>query len=159
MKRLFKNADAKVGITSDLEKELQVFLADLFVEHISYKHRHWNVKGLTFKDIHEMFDDATAEMLDFIDTIGEYIVSFKKDTEADVVRISQRSVIEPQATSKTDPRGLLNGALSNAIYLKDKLSGLNELANEEKQFGLCNAVEDMITRVDKLIYKYQQYLA
>jgi starvation-inducible DNA-binding protein len=63
----------------DIEKEvceqivalLNQQLADTFDLYSQTKQAHWNVKGLQFFQLHELFDKLAAELLDHVDTIAE----------------------------------------------------------------------------------------
>jgi starvation-inducible DNA-binding protein len=39
------------------------------------KQAHWNVKGLNFLQLHELFDEMSAEMIEFIDLVAERITA------------------------------------------------------------------------------------
>ncbi len=46
-------------------------LADTADLYSQIKQAHWNVKGMDFFQLHELFDQLAAEVLPFIDTIAE----------------------------------------------------------------------------------------
>lgn len=143
---------------SELVELLKDVTTDLFVEFISYKQRHWHIEGIVFKDIHEMFDDATDIILEFIDTIGEYIVSFGEIAPSSLTTIVDLTKIPVNEETERDPKKLLQSALNSTKYLKDSFTEISDKADKAKQYGVTNAVQDIITKLDKLIYKYQAYL-
>jgi len=67
----------KTSIDLDAETRQQVVallnqqLADTFDLYSHTKQAHWNVKGLQFFQLHELFDKLAAELLDHVDTIAE----------------------------------------------------------------------------------------
>jgi len=50
---------------------LNQHLADTFDLYGHTKQAHWNVKGAQFQQLHELFDDLAAELLEHIDAIAE----------------------------------------------------------------------------------------
>lgn len=46
-------------------------LADLTDLHSQTKQAHWNVKGMNFMALHELFDDLAAAVLAHVDTVAE----------------------------------------------------------------------------------------
>ncbi len=67
----------KTSIDLDVETRQQMVellnqqLADTFDLYSQTKQAHWNVKGLQFIQLHELFDKLAAELLDHVDTIAE----------------------------------------------------------------------------------------
>lgn len=138
---------------------LKAVCADLFVEFHNYKNRHWHVEGVVFKDVHEMFDAATDEILEFIDDIGEYIVSFGDFAPTALEDIATLSRIPRVETGVRDPEELLQSALDSTNYLKQDFINISQAADQASELGVTNLVQDIITHLDKLIYKYQAYLS
>lgn len=69
----------KSSINLDNKKELiQILnqqLADNFDVYSQLKQAHWNVKGMQFYALHQLFDDLAAEMLGFVDMIAERVTA------------------------------------------------------------------------------------
>lgn len=71
----------KTSIDLDAETRGQVVallnqqLADTFDLYSQTKQAHWNVKGLQFFQLHELFDKLAAELLDHVDTIAERLTT------------------------------------------------------------------------------------
>jgi starvation-inducible DNA-binding protein len=49
-------------------------LADAFDLQAQAKHAHWNVKGPSFFQLHELFDKITEDVEDYVDDLAERIV-------------------------------------------------------------------------------------
>jgi starvation-inducible DNA-binding protein len=138
---------------------LQAVCADLFVEFLNYKNRHWHVSGPTFKEVHEFFDEATDQFLGFLDDIGEYIVSFGALAPTDVKEILSLSQIPVVPMGEREPEVLLQSGLEATQYLKQDFIHISQTADQSGELGVTNLVQDIITHLDKLIYKYQGYLS
>jgi starvation-inducible DNA-binding protein len=50
-------------------------LADIFDLYSQTKQAHWNVKGMQFFQLHELFDDLAESLLEYVDMIAERGVS------------------------------------------------------------------------------------
>jgi starvation-inducible DNA-binding protein len=67
----------KTSIDLDAETREQIVallnqqLADTFDLYSQTKQAHWNVKGLQFIQLHELFDKLAAELIDHVDVIAE----------------------------------------------------------------------------------------
>ncbi len=64
-------AEARAEITSLLNKSLAATL-DLKTQT---KQAHWNVKGMDFYQLHEMFDEMAGELEEFVDLIAERVTA------------------------------------------------------------------------------------
>jgi starvation-inducible DNA-binding protein len=71
-KVMFKNSiDMKVQTRETMIGILNDRLADASDLYSQCKQAHWNVKGMQFIAIHELFDEVAAEVLGFVDEIAE----------------------------------------------------------------------------------------
>ena len=63
----------------DIETESRVALIDLLNQHIAdlsdlysqTKQAHWNVRGMNFQQLHELFDELAGQLPGFIDEVAE----------------------------------------------------------------------------------------
>ncbi len=71
-KVMFENSiDLKVQTRETMIGILNARLADCSDLYSQCKQAHWNVKGMQFIAIHELFDEVAAEVLGFVDDIAE----------------------------------------------------------------------------------------
>jgi starvation-inducible DNA-binding protein len=68
-----------IDIPADLRAQLidllNQQLADIFDLYSQTKQAHWNVKGMQFFQLHELFDDLAESVLEYVDMIAERGVS------------------------------------------------------------------------------------
>jgi starvation-inducible DNA-binding protein len=50
-------------------------LADMFDLYSQTKQAHWNVKGMNFMQLHELFDQLAASVLPFVDELAERVTA------------------------------------------------------------------------------------
>lgn len=65
------DADARVGLVELLNQQL----ADTMDLYTQTKQAHWNVKGMHFIQLHELFDQLAADVLPFVDMLAERATS------------------------------------------------------------------------------------
>lgn len=67
----------RIGLGGDTRTEmvalLNQLLGDTFDLHSQVKQAHWNVRGIHFQTLHELFDDVAAALPDFVDDMAERI--------------------------------------------------------------------------------------
>jgi starvation-inducible DNA-binding protein len=70
-----KTYKTRIDIENEAREQIVALLnqqlADTFDLYSQTKQAHWNVKGLQFFQLHELFDKLAAELLDHVDTIAE----------------------------------------------------------------------------------------
>jgi starvation-inducible DNA-binding protein len=67
--------DLDPALRSDVFRLLQPLLADAVDLHSQVKQAHWNVKGLSFISLHELFDSIAEEIEEHSDTLAERITA------------------------------------------------------------------------------------
>lgn len=67
--------DLPAEVREQMNALLNQHLADTFDLYSQTKQAHWNVKGMHFIQLHELFDKLADEVLDFIDTIAERVTA------------------------------------------------------------------------------------
>ncbi|GAB4513789.1 MAG: DNA starvation/stationary phase protection protein Dps [Anaerolineae bacterium] len=55
----------------DMVNTLNLHLASLTDLYSQTKQAHWNVKGIHFYQLHELFDELAAQVLEFVDMVAE----------------------------------------------------------------------------------------
>ena len=69
--RIDINTETRVGVVEKLTETLATTI-DLKTQ---VKQAHWNVKGLDFYQLHELFDEMAGELEEYVDTIAERITA------------------------------------------------------------------------------------
>lgn len=84
-------ADIRTQVVSVLSQTLAASL-DLKTQ---VKQAHWNVKGLNFYQLHELFDEMATELEDFVDMVAERITALGA-TAMGTARIAAAQSILPE---------------------------------------------------------------
>jgi hypothetical protein len=75
----------------ELAALINLRLADAIDLQMQLKQAHWNVKGLHFIGLHELFDKIAEDVESYVDTIAERVVQLGGDAEGTVRMSSARS--------------------------------------------------------------------
>ena len=67
--------DLSIEVREKIISLLNQHLADTFDLYSQTKQAHWNVKGLQFFQLHELFDKLAEEVEDQVDTLAERATS------------------------------------------------------------------------------------
>ena len=74
-----KDQNIDIGISEEqrenIAKALNLLLADTYMLYLKTHNYHWNVTGMNFQPLHEMFEQQYTELAEAIDVIAEQIRS------------------------------------------------------------------------------------
>ncbi len=81
-------------------KLLNQQLADTFDLYSQIKQSHWNVKGMDFMQLHELFDDLAESVLEYADMIAERATALGGSAMGTVRMAAENSTL-PEMPAKT----------------------------------------------------------
>ena len=95
------------------------------------KQAHWNVKGMNFYQLHELFDEIATELEEYVDLVAERVTALG-GTAMGTARIAAERSILPE-------------------YDLDAVSGVEHVTALADRFGVyAKHVRDAIDRTDKI---------
>jgi starvation-inducible DNA-binding protein len=83
--------DVPGKVRSTVAHLLNARLADAIDLQLQVKQAHWNVKGPHFIALHELFDQISGAVLEYVDLIAERIVQLGGVAEGTVQTVAQRT--------------------------------------------------------------------
>lgn len=128
----------------ELVQKLKVLLADALTLYIKAHGYHWNVIGSDFPQLHDFFGDFYGDVHGSVDDIAEQIRQLDSFAPGTLARMTELSTIsEDEAIPKAEKM------VTNLLDANENfLTSLNEcytMAEEMKEFGLSNFLQDRIT--------------
>jgi starvation-inducible DNA-binding protein len=90
------NSETREQVVALLNQQL----ADTFDLYSQTKQAHWNVKGMEFIQLHELFDKLAAELLPYVDDIAERVTTLG-GTAMGTARMSAAGSRLPEYSAKT----------------------------------------------------------
>ena len=138
-------ADARAGVIELLNARL----ADAIDLQSQAKQAHWNVKGMNFIALHELFDEVAAEVDGHVDTIAERVTTLGGTAQGTVRVSAANSSLTQYPLEITDGEAHVD-ALSTALADFGKKVRADIDATEE--FGDADTA-DLFTEVSRGIDK------
>lgn len=133
---------------------LNARLADLVVLHSLAKQMHWNVKGVHFRQLHELYDDAAGALLEPIDMVAERVVQLGGVAEGSAARAAKTSDLHDIAlditASMDTARALASRWSEVALGVRASIGALAESGDEGSL--------DLLTEVSRLLDKYLWFI-
>ena len=108
----------KIDISGDVREKMIGLLNDRLADAIDLKSQakqaHWNVKGMNFIALHELFDQVATEVEGHIDTLAERVTTLGGTALGTIRVAAQKSSLSEYPLEITDGHSHVD-ALSNAM--------------------------------------------
>lgn len=128
----------------ELKVRIKILLANATVMYYKAHQFHWNIEGIEFNQYHEFFGDLYSDVYDSIDPIAELLRKLDEYAPVSIDELYKFKTLEEETTRVV----LLADILASLIKANDEvLASLNkvfEVANANKQQGICNFIADRI---------------
>ena len=133
-------------------------LADVFDLYSQTKQAHWNVRGLHFYALHELFDRLAGELLTFVDDIAERVTALGGLALGTVGLAAKATRLPEGALDVTDEMQVLNdladrfGAVANAT--REAIG----LAEAEGDAATADLLTEVARGLDKSLWFLEAHL-
>ena len=128
----------------ELVAAMRIVLANTFVMYFRSHSYHWNVEGVEFSQYHEFFGDLYTDVYESVDPIAELLRKLDEYAPVSLDELFKYKTLQEETTRVV----LLADILAKLIAANEEvLSSLNkvfEIANKNKQQGICNFIADRI---------------
>lgn len=121
----------------ELIKALKIAFASEYAFAIKTQNFHWNVEGMLFPQLHELFGKIYLEVYNSIDAFGENIRKIGSYTPASYQRFSMLSQVEDQLDILQD-KDMLAQLLQDSDKMIKLLRIVYDLADKTEEHGLSN---------------------
>jgi starvation-inducible DNA-binding protein len=132
----------------ELVEKLKGALADTFTFALKAQSYHWNVIGSDFPQLHDFFGNLYEEVGASVDSLAEHIRQLDAFAPGTLTRMKALSSVAEDELIPTAPKMITNLIAANDTVLKTMTEAYT-LAEEQKQFGLSNYLQDRITAHSK----------
>lgn len=150
----------------DLEKEarneviaiLNQQMADAFVLFSQTKQAHWNVKGMDFIQLHELFDELAGELLAYVDMMAERITALG-GTALGTVEMAAGATTLPDvgaglASGEEFLEALIERYGNHANAVREAIDTTDELGD----MGTSDLFTEVVRGLDKSLYFLEAHL-
>jgi starvation-inducible DNA-binding protein len=118
------------------------------------KQAHWNVKGMNFYQLHQLFDQIATDLDEYVDTIAERVTTLG-GTAMGTVRIAANTSTLPEY-----PDDLVDGK-DHVMAIADRLAPYTKIVREmiDLASDLKDAdTADLFTEISRTVDKYLWFL-
>src|SRR4051812_12742447 len=133
---------------------LNARLADCTDLQTQTKQAHWNVKGLNFSALHELFDKINEDVEDYVDDIAERAVQLGGVAEGTARTVAKRSSLSEYPANAVDGRSHVE-ALSTALATFGKMA--RKAVNDANDLGDMDTA-DLFTEVSRGMDKWLWFI-
>ena len=129
---------------NELKTSIKILLANATVMYYKTHQYHWNVEGVEFTQYHAFFEDIYTDVYNSVDPIAELLRKLDEYAPVSIDELYKYKTLEEETGRKV----LLKDIIASLIAANDEvLNSLNkvfDLANSNKQQGICNFIADRI---------------
>ena len=148
--RTFRTSiDIKPDVRSSCITLLNARLADTFDLYSQLKQAHWNVKGMDFIQLHELFDEVAERTLVYVDDIAERAIELGGYATGTARMASSTSSLPEYPTSATNGQEHLAAVVERmALYGKHVRQCIDEADDLEDK-----DTADLFTQISRAVDK------
>lgn len=122
-----------------LHKAAKIAFASEYSFFIKAQNFHWNVEGMFFEPLHNLFGKIYEEVYDSIDTFAEQIRAMGAYTPASFDRLSMLSHVDDE-NAILDSKQMVIELLEDNEKMVKMFQMLFEISEENKQYGFSDFV-------------------
>lgn len=131
-----------------LADQLKITQADAFTLYLKAHFYHWNIEGPDFAQYHDFLSNFYQDVFGSVDNIAELIRTLDVYAPGTLSRFSALTTIEESDVVPDARTMLINIRVQNTKML-DTLRNAYNMAEEEKQVGVANYLQDRIQAHEK----------
>lgn len=131
-----------------LTEQLKTNLADIYALYLKAQNFHWNVEGPDFAQYHEFLGKFYESVGGEIDGVAELIRTLNEYAPGSFGRFSELTSIFDE-TSIRPPLEMIKILEADNVIVLQGLRDTYETAEQEKQYGISNHIQDLITAHEK----------
>jgi starvation-inducible DNA-binding protein len=139
-------------------EHLQRQVANSLLLFINYKHYHWQVYGPQFRDLHLLFDEFAAEMLETFDEFAERLRMIGQDPVFSLDQVRETATVESAKGGHESLREMLEEADRNLIRTIKELRDANEAAEDANDPGTIDLIGKSVRIAEKQEWYFREML-
>ena len=154
--------NTKIDISKDTREQMVGLLNSRLADSLDLKSQakqaHWNVKGIHFIALHELFDQVATEVEAFSDLIAERVTTLGGTAEGTVRVAAEKSTLHQYPLEITDGRDHVD-ALSSALadFGKRVRANIDE-ADEAGDMDTADLFTEVSRGTDKLLWFVEAHI-
>ena len=131
-----------------LADQLKITQADAFVLYLKAHFYHWNIEGPNFPQYHDFLQNLYQDVFASVDTIAELIRTLDVYAPGTLSRFQSLTTLE-ESDIIPDALTMIKNILEQNTLMLETLKKAYSMAEEEKQIGIANFLQDRIQAHEK----------
>ncbi|MCB8837684.1 Dps family protein [Aurantimonas sp. VKM B-3413] len=132
-------------------------LAETTVTTMKAQNFHWNVTGMSFGPLHELFQEIYEDHFEGQDFLAERIKAFDVHVDGRLAAFLERSAVA-EHDGKTNARTMIEVMLGDQETLSSTLSALAEVADQHGDFATNDMATARVEKHDKFAWMLRAHL-
>ena len=131
-----------------LADQLKITQADAFVLYLKAHFYHWNIEGSNFPQYHDFLQNLYQDVFASVDTIAELIRTLDVYAPGTLSRFQTLTTLE-ESDVIPDAMTMIKNIVEQNTLMLETLKKAYSMAEEEKQIGIANFLQDRIQAHEK----------
>jgi starvation-inducible DNA-binding protein len=154
--------NTKIDISKEVREQMIGILNERLADSLDLKSQakqaHWNVKGMNFIALHELFDDVATEVEGYTDTIAERVTILGGTAEGTVRVAADKSSLSQYPMEISEGRDHVD-ALSTALaaFGKKVRENIDE-ADDAGDMDTADLFTEVSRGIDKLLWFVEAHI-
>ena len=132
-------------------------LAETAVETTKAQNFHWNVTGMSFGSLHQLFQEIYEDHFEAQDFLAERIKAFAAHAEGRFSVFLERSAVG-EHDGRTDARTMVDVLMKDQETLSSTLSSLAQVAEQHGDWATNDMATNRIEKHDKFAWMLRAHL-
>lgn len=137
---------------NELIQVLNRNLANIQILYVKLHNYHWNVKGITFKSVHEMTESYYDYFAKQYDDVAERIIQLGGKPFSSLQEYLSNASIKEELKKDFDGKTVLNSVLVDFELLKNEYKAISSQAGENNDVPTANIADDNVAWLEKQIW-------
>ena len=156
------NFETKIDIKPKTREEIIALLnqqlADTFDLYSQTKQAHWNVKGMQFHQLHELFDTLAGELLDYSDLLAERATALGGADRGKVRMSSEASRLMEAPLAFGDSKSCVEVISDRFANLAKSTRQAIDAASDREDQGTADLFTESSRGLDKSLWFLEAHL-
>lgn len=127
-------------------------LANIQVLYVKLHNYHWNVKGITFKSVHELTESYYNYFAELYDALAERIIQLGGKPLTSMKDYLSAASIKEENGNSFEGKFILNSVLADFDFMKTQYKEISKAAGENNDVPTATIADENVAWLEKQIW-------
>lgn len=137
---------------------LNAQLADTFDLYSQVKQAHWNIKGMDFIQLHELFDDVAAIVLEYVDMIAERVTALGGLAMGTARMAAANTTLPEMDADLTDGKAFVEALVERVAQYGKSTRAAIDTADEAGDMSTSDLFTEISREIDKQLWFLEAHI-